>query len=90
MTVAKDIDDTTFLVHPNVPFGTTLGSLKGTPDYDMGKDMIEAFLSASGCDDIGAIALATYPWLSKEDCVSPVSNVAFSERHYFIPKWILT
>lgn len=71
--VQDDIDETTFIDHPVVPTGTTLGSLKGTPDYELGKSKINAFIDAtSGCDEVGKFALADYEWLSADDIATPV------------------
>jgi len=75
MTISKNIDDTTFVIHPIVAFGTTLRSLKGTPDYEMGKGMIEAIVASvtvDDCGDAGNFGLATYPWLNKIDFNTPV------------------
>ena len=74
MTIPDDIDDTEFLVHPVAPAGVTLGMLKGTPDYEMGKRMIQAFHDAlNDCDKPGKYGLAKYPWLSDKDHVTKVS-----------------
>lgn len=80
MTISKNIDDTTFVIHPIVAFGTTLRSLKGTPDYEMGKGMIEAIVASvtvDDCGDAGNFGLATYPWLNKIDFNTPVSTTTF-------------
>ena len=75
ITVPEDIDETEFIVHPVVDFGLKLGSLKGTPDYEMGKGMVTAFLDAVDCDDIGSLGMATYQWLSEIDYTTPVSFI---------------
>jgi len=76
ISVEDDIDETTFLVHPLVPSGTKLKELAGTPDYDLGKGKVEAFIDAVSvrdCVESGNIGVATYPWLSETDSTSPVS-----------------
>ena len=70
ISVEDDIDDTAFVVHPIVPGDLTLGALKGTPDYDLGMGLVQAFLDAAmpdGCTDVGKFGLASYPWLDATD-----------------------
>ena len=58
------------MVHPLVPGDLTLGVLKGTPDYDLGTGLVQAFIDATttdGCSDTGVYGLATYPWLDAAD-----------------------
>lgn len=66
LTLPDDVDETAFIIHPVVPAGTTLKMLKGTPDYDMGRQMIEAFRDSvtNSCDESGQLGVAKYPWLS--------------------------
>ena len=78
----EDIDDTTFIDHPLVPPGTTLGSLKGTPDYEMGKGLITAFTEATNCSSDSNFGLATYDWLSASDSATPVSCHLFQCRKF--------
>ena len=75
-TAEDDIDDTTFVLHPVVPVGTTIGSLKGTDSYDPAVAMVEAMtksVTPKGCDETGNVGLATYKWLSSTDFTTPVS-----------------
>lgn len=77
LRVEDDIDDTVFVEHPIVPEGTTLGALKGTPDYDLGRGMVEAQINAVGdCADSGKFGLAKYEWLDDDDQSRPVSCMA--------------
>ena len=72
--VQDDIDETQFLVHPVAPWYLKLKMLKGTPDYEMGKGMIEAFIEAAdSCNKVGKYGLALYPWLSAKDHETMVS-----------------
>ena len=71
ISAPEDIDDTIFVVHPVVPGGVTLGGLKGTPDYDIGLGMVQAFRDAVECD--GSWGLAKYMWPS-QDQTSTVSD----------------
>jgi len=71
--VQEDIDDTIFIAHPIVPSGTTLGSIKGTPDYDLGKGLINAFIGATSCSTDSNYGLATYDWFSAKDGTTPIS-----------------
>jgi len=76
LNIPDDIDETTFLVHPVVPVGTQLRVLKGTPDYDLGKNMIEALRDAlknDSCHEVGHVNVAKYPWLSNLDESTPVT-----------------
>ena len=69
MTFPEDIDKTEFLVHPVVPVGTTLEMLKGTPDYEMGLTMIEAFregVTEADCEETGVYGYAMYPWMAAD------------------------
>ena len=48
----------------------TLGDMAGTPDYDLGKGLIDSFVGATmtdGCIDVGKFGLAMYPWLDATD-----------------------
>lgn len=77
ITAPKDLDDATFVTHPLVPAGTALKDLMGTPDYDLGKGMIEALIDAitpEGCDEIGNVGLATFDWLDSNDVSTKVSG----------------
>jgi len=78
-TAEDDIDDTTFVLHPVVPVGTTIGSLKGTDSYDPAVAMVEAMtksVTPKGCDETGNVGLATYKWLSSTDFTTPVTVTA--------------
>jgi len=72
ITLEMSNDKTVFVAHPLIPEGTTLGSLKGTPDYQMGDSLVQSFKDALNCEEAGSYAMATYPWLSQIDFVTPV------------------
>lgn len=77
VSLPEDIEETAFLFHPVAPHGLKLGDLTGTPDYDMAKQMIEAFKEALSCDDDGDTNVVTFEWLSEFDYVTPVKVVSY-------------
>lgn len=73
ISIADDIDDTEFVVHPVVQPGTTLGMLKGTADYNLGMGLIQAWRdTASTCSDEGSLQISKYPWLHQMDVSTPI------------------
>ena len=82
ITVPDDIDDTIFVIHPVVPSSLTLGALKGTPDYDIGRGMIQAFRdSVPECvDNPGNWGIAKYMWISQDQS----SNVSDNEHESYL------
>lgn len=56
-----DVDDTSFLAHPYVPVGMTIGDTKGSLDYVPGTNMYASFVNATDdCDGEGKISMATF------------------------------
>ena len=86
----KDVEDTKFVVHPEIPPGTTLRELRETSttdDYLLIRTMVESFrTSVIGCDEVGQYNLAKYPWTSKLDQKTVVSFekcIETFESNYF-------
>ena len=72
--VSENVDEATFLASPFLSSGTELAFLKGSTDYDYGKDLVEGVSGAvdfEDCEGDGVLGVAHYGWLSSNQ--TPVS-----------------